>query len=99
VKEMQKELGYKIAKVQRLFELCASPAAIMEKMVFFTCAYSPADKVSNGGGLKEEGEDIEVVETTLPQAAAMIPAGEIIGAKTVVLVQYLINGMQATACS
>jgi hypothetical protein len=71
----------------------------MEKMVFFTCAYSPADKVSNGGGLKEEGEDIEVVETTLPQAAAMIPAGEIIGAKTVVLVQYLINGMQATACS
>lgn len=99
MKEMQKELGYKIAKVQRLFELRASPAVIMEKMVFFTCAYSPADKVSNGGGLKEEGEDIEVVETTLPQAAAMIAAGEIIGAKTVVLVQYLINGMQATACS
>ena len=95
---MQKELGYKIAKVQRLFELCASPAAIMEKM-----DSSPAPirrrKVSNGGGLKEEGEDIEVVETTLPQAAAMIAAGEIIDAKTVVLVQYLINGMQATACS
>jgi hypothetical protein len=36
--------------------------------------------VSNGGGLKEEGEDIEIVETTLPQAAAMIAAGEIIGA-------------------
>jgi GDP-mannose pyrophosphatase NudK len=49
----------------------AQPANV-EKMVFFTCAYSPADKVSNGGGLKEEGEDIEVVETTLPQAAAMI---------------------------
>ena len=75
MKEMQKELGYKIAKVQRLFELCASPAAIMEKM-----DSSPAPirrrKVSNGGGLKEEGEDIEVVETTLPQAAAMIAAGE-----------------------
>jgi hypothetical protein len=53
----------------------AQPANV-EKMVFFTCAYSPADKVSNGGGLKEEGEDIEVVETTLPQAAAMIAAGE-----------------------
>jgi nudix-type nucleoside diphosphatase (YffH/AdpP family) len=99
VKEMEEELGYRVTKVQRLFELYVSPAAIMEKMVFFTCAYSPADKVSNGGGLKEEGEDIEVVETTLPQAAAMIAAGEIIGAKTVVLVQYLINGMQATAGS
>jgi hypothetical protein len=87
---MQKELGYKIAKVQRLFELCASPAAIMEKM-----DSSPAPirrrKVSNGGGLKEEGEDIEVVETTLQQAVAMIAAGEIVDAKTVVLVQYLSN--------
>jgi GDP-mannose pyrophosphatase NudK len=99
VKEMEEELGYRITKVQRLFELYVSPAAIMEKIVFFTCAYSPADKVSDGGGLKEEGEDIEVVETTLQQAAAMIAAGEIVDAKTVVLVQYLINGMQATACS
>jgi 8-oxo-dGTP pyrophosphatase MutT (NUDIX family) len=96
---MEEELGYRITKVQRLFELYVSPAAIMEKMVFFTCAYSPADKVSNGGGLKEEGEDIEVVETTLPQAAAMIAAGEIVDAKTVVLVQYLIGRIQATACS
>ena len=99
VKEMEEELGYRVTEVQRLFELYVSPAAIMEKIVFFTCASSPADKVSDGGGLKEEGEDIEVVETTLPQAAAMIAAGEIIDAKTVVLVQYLINRMQATACS
>ena len=96
---MEEELGYRVTNVQRLFELYVSPAAIMEKIVFFTCAYSPADKVSDGGGLKEEGEDIEVVETTLQQAVAMIAAGEIVDAKTVVLVQYLINRMQAAACS
>jgi hypothetical protein len=50
----------------------------MEKIVFFTCAYSPADKVSEGGGLKEEGEDIDVIETTLEEAAAMIGTGEIV---------------------
>jgi hypothetical protein len=61
----------------------------MEKIVYFTCAYSPADKVSEGGGLPEEGEDIEVIETTLEKAAAMIAAGEIIDAKTVILVQCL----------
>jgi GDP-mannose pyrophosphatase NudK len=99
VKEMEEELGYRVTNVQRLFELYVSPAAIMEKIVFFTCAYSPADKVSDGGGLKEEGEDIEVVEATLQQAVAMIAAGEIVDAKTVVLVQYLINRMQAAACS
>jgi len=89
VKEMAEELGYRIPKVERLFELYVSPASIMEKIVYFTCAYSPADKVSEGGGLPEEGEDIEVIETTLEQAAAMIASGEIIDAKTVVLIQYL----------
>ncbi|WFU19302.1 NUDIX domain-containing protein [Bradyrhizobium sp. CB3481] len=89
VKEMQEELGYKVSQVERLFELYVSPAAIMEKIVFFTCKYSAANKVSDGGGLKDEGEDIEVVETTLEQAAAMIATGEIIDAKTVVLIQYL----------
>jgi GDP-mannose pyrophosphatase NudK len=89
VKEMEEELGYRIPKVERLFELYVSPASIMEKIVYFTCAYSPADKVSEGGGLQEEGEDIEVIETTLEQAAAMIASGDIIDAKTVVLIQYL----------
>jgi GDP-mannose pyrophosphatase NudK len=97
VKEMQEELGYRITKVQRLFELYVSPAAVMEKIVFFTCAYSPTDKVSEGGGLKEEGEDIDVVETTLEEAAAMIGTGEIVDAKTVVLVQYLSRRTQDTA--
>lgn len=95
VKEMHEELGYEVSQVERLFELYVSPAAIMEKIVFFTCNYSPANKVSNGGGLKDEGEDIEVVEVTLEHAAAMIAAGEIIDAKTVVLVQYLRDRVQA----
>lgn len=89
VKEVEEELGYRVSSVERLFELYVSPAAIMEKIVFFTCTYSPANKVSGGGGIKEEGEDIEVVEATLDEAAAMIAAGEIIDAKTVVLIQYL----------
>jgi nudix-type nucleoside diphosphatase (YffH/AdpP family) len=95
VKEMEEELGYRIEKVERLFELYVSPAAIMEKIAFFTCAYSPVDKVSEGGGLAEEGEDIEVIETTLEQAAAMVAAGEIIDAKTVVLIQFLRERVRA----
>jgi GDP-mannose pyrophosphatase NudK len=89
IREIEEELGYRIAKVEKLFELYVSPAAVMEKIVFFTCTYSPADKISEGGGLAEEGEDIEVIETTLKEAAAMIASGEIIDAKTVILVQYL----------
>jgi nudix-type nucleoside diphosphatase (YffH/AdpP family) len=97
MKEMQEELGYRVSNVQRLFELYVSPAAVMEKVVFFTCAYSPANKVSDGGGLKEEGEDIDVIETPLEEAAAMIATGQIVDAKTVVLVQYLSHRIQDAA--
>jgi len=41
--------------VQRLFELYVSPAAIMETIVFFTCAYSPADTVSTAVGSRRRG--------------------------------------------
>ena len=64
-------------------------ASLAEKVEFFTCTYSPADKVSEGGGLADEGEDIEVIETTLEQARAMVASGEIIDAKTVILIQHL----------
>ena len=89
IKEVEEELGYRITKVQRLFDLYASPAAIMERITFFTCSYSPTDKVAEGGGLKEEGEDIEVVEVTLKEAASMVTTREIVDAKTVILIQYL----------
>jgi nudix-type nucleoside diphosphatase (YffH/AdpP family) len=95
IKEIKEELGYRIEKVDRLFELYVSPAAIMEKITFFTCAYSPADKVSEGGGLADEGEDIEVIEAPLEQAAAMIAGGEITDAKTVILVQFLRDRIRA----
>jgi GDP-mannose pyrophosphatase NudK len=96
-KEMEEELGYRIAEVERVLELYVSPGMIMEKVAFFTCAYSPANKVSVGGGLAEEGEDIEVLEPTLEQATAMIGAGEIVDAKTVILIQFLNERMQRAA--
>ena len=89
MKEVEEELGYRITKVQRLFDLYVSPAAIMERTAFFTCPYSPTDKVAEGGGLKKEGEDIEVVEVTLKEAASMVATREIVDAKTVILIQCL----------
>jgi nudix-type nucleoside diphosphatase (YffH/AdpP family) len=89
IKEIEEELGYRIQHVNKLFALYVSPATIMEKIEFFTCSYSPADKISEGGGLAEEGEDIEVIETTLERAAAMVSGGEITDAKTVLLIQLL----------
>jgi nudix-type nucleoside diphosphatase (YffH/AdpP family) len=48
MKEVEEELGYRIPRVERLFELYVSPAAIMEKITYFIAPYTPADKVSEG---------------------------------------------------
>ncbi|HEU4679807.1 MAG TPA: hypothetical protein VFS35_09830, partial [Terrimicrobiaceae bacterium] len=51
--------------------------------------YDHADRVSSGGGDHNEGEDIEIVELTFDQAFAMMNAGEIQDAKTLILLQKL----------
>jgi hypothetical protein len=50
--------------------------------------YSAADRIAEGGGLIAEGEDIEVLEIPLEEALAMVGRGEIMDAKTIMLLQY-----------
>ncbi|WP_222852068.1 NUDIX hydrolase [Cyclobacterium plantarum] len=46
-------------------------------------------KVSMGGGLDEEQENIEVLELPFSTACEMIQTGEIKDGKTIMLLQYL----------
>jgi hypothetical protein len=45
-------------------------------------------RVSAGGGLASEGEEIEVLELSMDEAMAMISDGRIVDAKTIMLLQY-----------
>ena len=46
-------------------------------------------KVSEGGGLKEEQEEIEVLELKIDEALKMIENGEIKDGKTIMLLQHI----------
>jgi len=46
-------------------------------------------KISQGGGLEEEAENIEVLELPFDKCLTMIDNGEIKDAKTIMLLQYL----------
>ena len=48
----------------------------------------PSRTPSSGGGIADEGEDIEVLELPIDQALAMIADGRIADAKTIMLLQY-----------
>lgn len=89
VKETEEETGIRLSgRPIRLFEAYMSPGSLAERLTFFVAPYTSVDRVSKGGGLVEEGEDIEVIETSLDAAIAMIERGEIIDAKTILLLYY-----------
>jgi nudix-type nucleoside diphosphatase (YffH/AdpP family) len=88
-KEAEEELGCRLRDVRRLYTPYMSPGSVTERLSFFTAEYRPADRISDGGGAADEGEDIEVLEIMLDEALAQVRDGRIIDAKTIVLIQHL----------
>jgi len=86
--EAEEETGYRLGKVQKVFEAFMSPGAITEKLHFFVAEYEAGMRVGSGGGIASEGEDIEVLELPIDSALAMIGDGRIVDAKTIMLLQY-----------
>ncbi len=89
IAELEEETGYRVTKFEELFNLLMSPGATDETGIFYIGTYDGGDQISDGGGLKDEGEDIEVLEMPLDKALKMIETAEIFDAKTVILLQHL----------
>lgn len=87
-KETEEETGYRIKDVRKIFEAFMSPGSVTERLYFFVGEYFDEDKLSEGGGLEAEGEEVEVLEMSLDEALAMIETGEINDGKTIMLLQY-----------
>lgn len=86
--EVEEETGYKIEKVQKVFEAYMSPGSVTEILYFFIGQYEESMKISDGGGADDETENIEVLELSFPKALEMMKNGEIRDAKTIMLLQY-----------
>lgn len=86
--EAEEETGYHIHNVKKIREIYMSPGSVTEKLYFFVAEYSARERLSDGGGLGEEGEHIDVLELPFDEALAMIEHGEIVDAKTIILLQY-----------
>jgi nudix-type nucleoside diphosphatase (YffH/AdpP family) len=93
-REAEEETGVRVGEVTRLFEVFMSPGSVTERVTFFAAPYTHADKISGGGGVLSDGEDIEVLELPLQEALRMIDDGEIADGKTIMLLQWAcINGV------
>jgi nudix-type nucleoside diphosphatase (YffH/AdpP family) len=87
--EAEEETGYRISNVRKIFDAFMSPGSVTERVHFFIADYAPKTRVGEGGGLADEGEDIEVLEMDASEALAMIDSGDIMDGKTIMLLQYM----------
>ena len=93
--EAEEETGYRVRNVRKVFEAYMSPGSVTEKLHFFVGEYDASLRTGDGGGVAEEGEDLEVVEMPLDAALRAIERGEIVDGKTIMLLQYAALHAQA----
>jgi nudix-type nucleoside diphosphatase (YffH/AdpP family) len=86
--EVAEETGFHVEHVQRVFDAFMSPGSVTERLHFFVAEYESTRRSGDGGGVAEEGEDIEVLELGIDDALAMVADGRIEDGKTIMLLQH-----------
>jgi nudix-type nucleoside diphosphatase (YffH/AdpP family) len=87
-REAEEELGVTVGELTPIFELYMSPGSVTERVSFYAAPYSEQDIRGAGGGLEDDGEDIEVLSVPFDEACAMLADGRIVDGKTVILLQW-----------
>ncbi|OWJ57149.1 NUDIX domain-containing protein [Paraburkholderia caledonica] len=87
--EAEEETGYRVSNIRKIFEAYMSPGSVTEKLYFYLGEYDASTRVNDGGGIEDEGEDLEVLEMPLGTALQLVRSGEIVDGKTIMLLQHL----------
>lgn len=95
-RESEEEIGYRLATLEPAGVVYLCPGTVTERINLYLAPYSPADRISSGGG-EDEDEDIDVIELPLAELVRMLDAGEIRDAKLLMLTQALLRTHPALA--
>ena len=86
-KEALEEAGYRIGSIEQAYDCFMSPGSVTERLTLFIGVVE-GQAEGKGGGIEDEGEDIEVMRLPFDAALRMAQTGEIADAKTILLLQY-----------
>lgn len=87
-REVDEELGYPIQNLKKIGGVYTSAGGITEFLHMYIAEYDSKGTHGAGGGLEEEGEDIERLEMSFDEAREALQRGDFADAKTVMLLQH-----------
>lgn len=87
-REAEEETGLAIKRVIKIGEAYTSVGSIPEKVHLFIAPYNTDMQTGKGGGLKSEGEDIDIIKLTFDEAGRLLKNGQFNDMKTILLLQH-----------
>lgn len=90
-REAEEETGFQVAELRKAFTTYLSPQLSTERTHLFIGVYAPGVRSGPGGGVPDEGEDIQVLELPLHEAVERVLREEVADAKTLLLLLYAQN--------
>lgn len=87
-REAEEEMGCKIRDPEKIAGAYTSSGGLTEFVHFFVARYDEKDRAGKTGGLKDEGEDIELVEMGFDEAREKLKQSAFIDTKTILLLQH-----------
>lgn len=88
-REIEEEIGYTVKNLEHISTFYVSPGGTSERIHLFYASVEEKDKLTAGGGLDEEKEDIRTVHISVNDIMTKIKNGAIMDAKTIIGLQWL----------
>ncbi|MDB5140224.1 MAG: GDP-mannose pyrophosphatase NudK [Mucilaginibacter sp.] len=88
LREVEEETGYEVSDLEKIAGAYSSPSGVTEFLHLFIAKYNSDKNHYKTGGLKEEGESIELIELSFEEAKEKLKQSEFRDIKTILLLQH-----------
>lgn len=88
-REIEEEVGYRVQQLAPIATFYVSPGGTSERIFLYYAEVGDGDRVSDGGGLTAENEDIRLIAYSRSEILAALTTGQIQDAKTLIAIQWL----------
>jgi len=88
-REILEETGYQVKSLEHLTTFYVSPGGTSERIWLYLALVDSDSKISDGGGVPSEEEDINIIEMSLSDAWQAVKDGGIADAKTILGLMWL----------